>query len=259
MNRLAIFLGIILVTFCAYSQEQTESAFSENEFIKLKIKYLSFKTSEATLETKKEMFQGKEVIHVIGKGRSSKFLSLFFKVEDQYESYFDSKTTLPYRFVRNINEGGYTKNIIIDFDQEQKKATVNDLKHKTVKTFDTSYGVQDMISSFYYLRNNLDISNLKPNEEEKLTLFFDNENFNFKLKYLGTQTVRTKFGKINCLKFRPIVMADRVFKEEESLTIWISNDKNKIPVKITADIAVGSVTASLSEYRGLKHPLSKVN
>ncbi len=249
---------IFLSTLNMFAQHQ-ESAFSDHEFVKLKIKYLGFRMNEATLETKKETLNGKEVIHVIGKGRSTGLLNVFFKVRDRYETYMDSKTNIPYRFVRNINEGGYTKNVIIDFDHDKNKATVNDLKHKTVKTFDTPNDVQDMISSFYYFRNHIDTSNLKLNDEQELTLFFDNENFNFKLKYLGTQTVRTKFGKINCLKFRPLVMADRVFKEEESLTIWVSNDKNKIPVKLTADIVVGSITASLSEYKGLKHPLSKVN
>jgi len=114
-----------------------------------------------------------------------------------------------------------------------------------------------MISSFYYLRNTLDIETLKIGHEEKLTMFFDEENFDFKLKYLGTESIRTKFGKINCLRFRPLVMADRVFKEEESLSVWISNDKNLIPVKISADLAVGSLTAILNEYDGLKHPLEK--
>lgn len=242
----------------AFSQTENNEAFSEGEFVKFKIKYLSFNTSTATLEVKKEMLNEKPVYHIIGKGKSSKFLSLFFKVRDRYETYIDTKTYKPYRFVRNINEGGYTKDIVIDFNREKNTATVNDRKHKTVKSFSTPEDVQDMISSFYYLRNTLDVESLKKGDETALTMFFDNENFNFKLKYLGTETIRTKFGKINCLKFRPIVMADRVFKEEESLSIWVSNDKNKMPIRISADLAVGSLSAVLNEYRGIKHPIAKV-
>ncbi len=258
MKRIVVLLSIVC-SICTLNAQTKESAFSDNEFIKFKIKYLGFKMNEATLETKKETLNEKEVIHVIGNGRSTGLLNLFFKVRDRYETYMDPQTNVPYKFVRNINEGGYKKNVVIDFDPEKNKAKVTDYKHNTVKTFDTPEGVQDMVSAFYYFRNHIDESNLKPDHEENLTLFFDSENFNFKLKYLGTQTVRTKFGKINCLKFRPLVMADRVFKEEESLTIWVSNDKNKIPVKITADIVVGSITASISEYKGLQHPLSIVN
>jgi len=258
--KLAVNLWIALVSFFALSAQETkESVFSENELIKFKIKYLSFNTSTATLQTKKEVLNGKPVYHVVGEGRSSKFLSFFFKIRDRYETYMDTETYKPYRFIRNIDEGGYKKDIIIDFDQEKKKAVVNNRKRKTIKTFDTSEDVHDMISSFYYLRNKINPDSLKVGHEEKLMMFFDEENFNFKLKYLGTETIRTKFGKINCLRFKPLVMAERVFKEEESLSVWISNDKNLIPVKISADLAVGSLTAVLNEYSGLKHPLEKVN
>ncbi len=260
MKSIIILWNIWLSCFVLIGQENMkESVFSENEYIKFRIKYLSFNTSTAILQTKKEILNGKPVYHIIGEGKSSKFLSLFFKIEDFYETYIDTRTFEPYRFVRKINEGGHTKNIVIDFNREENKATVNDKKHKTIKTFKTVEGVHDMVSSFYYLRNTLDVEKLKVGEEKSLNMFFDNENYNFRLKYLGTDVVRTKFGKINCLRFRPLVMADRVFKEEESLSIWVSNDKNLIPVKISADLAIGSLTAIINEYDGLKYPLEKIN
>lgn len=250
----ALFLTISS-SFLSIAQN-SESCFQENEFLEFKIKYLSFNTSTATLNIKKEFLNSKPVYHVIGEGKSSKFLSFFFKIRDRYETYIDTKTYKPYKFVRDINEGGYTKDIIIDFDQTNNRATVNDRKRKTTKVFNTEADVHDMISSFYYLRNTIDASSLTKGDETALTLFFDNENFPFKLKFLGRETIRTDFGKKTCLLFRPIVMADRVFKEEESLTVWISDDENKIPVKISAELAVGSLTANLSEYKGLKHPFT---
>jgi len=257
--KFIINISIVLLNFFSLSGQETKnSVFSENEYIKFKIKYLSFNTSTATLQIKKETLHNKPVYHIVGEGRSSKFLSLFFKIRDRYETYIDTTTYMPYRFVRNINEGGYFKDKIIDFDREKNKATVNDRKHKTIKSFDVPANVHDMVSAFYYLRNHIDVKNLKVGDEKKLMMFFDEENFNFKLKYLGTEIIRTKFGKINCLRFVPLVMADRVFKEEESLNIWVSNDKNLIPVKISADILVGSITAILNEYGGLKYPLEKV-
>lgn len=246
--------------FSVFAQKQNQDCvFSENEFLEFKIKYLSFNTSTATLKNKAEVLNGKPVYHIVGEGKSSKFLSFFFKIRDRYETYIDTATYLPHRFVRNINEGGYKKDIVIDFDQAKNKAIVNNRKHKTVKSFDTKPNIHDMISSFYYLRNTIDADNLKIGEEKKLTMFFDEQNYNFKLKYLGEEIIRTKFGKIKCLRFTPSVMADRVFKEEESLSVWISKDKNLIPVKISADLAVGSLTAVLNKYEGLKYPLAKMN
>ena len=90
-----------------------------------------------------------------------------------------------------------------------------------------------------------------------LNMFFDEENYPFKLKYLGKETIRTTVNgskiRVKTLKFRPYVMAGRVFKEEESLTLWVSADDNKIPLKIKADLAVGSLRADLVQYKGLKH------
>ncbi|MCJ7757999.1 MAG: DUF3108 domain-containing protein, partial [Gillisia sp.] len=85
-------------------------------------------------------------------------------------------------------------------------------------------------------------------------MFFDDENHNFKLKFLGREVLNTKFGKIATLKFRPYVMAGRIFKEEEALTLWITDDKNKMPIRIKADLTVGSLNADLEEFKGLKHP-----
>ena len=262
MTQISI-MKFILVFFISISSffitnaQNVESCFQENESLEFKVKYLSFNFSNASLNIKKETLNNKPVYHIIGSGTSSSFLSLFFKVDDHYETYIDTETFLPYKFVRNINEGGYKKNIIIDFDQDAKLATVNDYKRNTTKVFNTTTNtVHDMVSSFYFLRNHIDSSNLKVGDENSLNMFFDNENYTFKLRFLGKETIRTKYGKKNCLVFRPLVMADRVFKEEESLTVWISDDKNKIPLKISADLAVGSITASLSKYSGLKHPFN---
>ena len=98
------------------------------------------------------------------------------------------------------------------------------------------------------------IKNVKVGEEIVLNMFFDKENFKFKLKYLGEEVMDTKFGKVPCLKFRLYVQKGRVFKENESLTLWVSNDENKVPIRIKASLAVGSLKADLDAFKGLKHP-----
>jgi len=84
-------------------------------------------------------------------------------------------------------------------------------------------------------------------------LYDDDGVYQFKLKFLGKDIVRTKYGKVECLKFRPYVQSGRVFKEQESLNLWVSNDLNKIPIRIKADLAVGSIKADLDGYNGLKN------
>ena len=234
---------------------QTESSFGHGEWFRFEMSYSGFlKAGEATITVNETVYKNKPVYHVIGKGWTTGAISWFFKVEDRYESYFDKKDIKPYKFIRDIDEGGHTKNIEIEFDQVNHKAYVNNIKHNRKKVFDTKPNIQDMISTFYYLRDNLDIDNLQIGNEVHVDMFFDDENYGFKLKYLGKETITTEFGKIRALKFRPYVMAGRVFKEEESLTLWVSNDKNKVPLRIQADLAVGSLRADLDAFKGLKHP-----
>ncbi|MFB9055425.1 DUF3108 domain-containing protein [Mariniflexile ostreae] len=254
-----IFLISLAILSLQTSFAQKESSFDTGEWFKFKMSYSGFLTAgTATLSVKDANLNGRDVYHVVGNGWTSGMIKWFFKVKDRYESYFDKETILPYKFVRNINEGGHTKDIEINFDQVNNKAYVNDKKNKTKTTIDTKPNIQDMVSTFYYLRNNLDIKNLKNGDEIEVDMFFDDENYGFKLKYLGEEVIDTGFGKVETLVFRPYVMAGRVFKEEESLTLWVSKDKNKLPLRIKADLAVGSLRADLDAFKGLKHPFKVI-
>jgi hypothetical protein len=104
------------------------------------------------------------------------------------------------------------------------------------------------------LRNHPNIDKLKVDESIAIDMFFDNETTKFKLKLIGHEIINTKFGAVQTMIFRPLVQSGRVFKEEESLTVWISDDDNKLPVRIKADLAVGSIKADIDSYRGLKNP-----
>ncbi|MFT7284655.1 MAG: hypothetical protein ACI90Q_001439 [Nonlabens sp.] len=259
MKKVIFLMMSVFVTSTAFTPgtEFTEAtqqvAFEDGEWFKFRIHYGVFNASYAEMKIEKARLKGKPVYHIKGKGKSTGLLHLFFKVNDKYETYIDRETVKPYRFIRKIDEGGHTKNIQIDFNHEAGTAIVHDKKHKEKTTVNIEPSTQDMMSAFYHLRNMVDIKTLKLGDEFTLPMFFDKENFNFKLSYLGEEEVKTKFGRVASLKFRPYVQSGRVFKEEESLTVWISKDENKIPLKIQAKLAVGSLTADLEAFKGLKH------
>ncbi len=250
-----ILLIVTLLISTHYTFAQKDHAFQSGEWFKFEMSYSNWlKAGNATLEVKESNYKGKPVFHVVGKGWTTGAIKWFFKVKDRYESYFDLNTGLPYKSIRQIDEGGHTKDVETEFDQLNNKAYVNNKKHKTQSTHSTEKNVQDMVSAFYYLRNNYNTSTIKEGEVVSLNMFFDEENYNFKLKFLGRETIDTNFGKVKTLRFRPYVMAGRVFKEEESLTLWISADENKIPLRVKADLRVGSLQANLESFKGLKHP-----
>ncbi len=235
-------------------KEKVKRAFKPGEWLKFRVHYGILNASYATLHLKSDKVDNIPVYHVVGKGKTTGFASLFFKVDDTYESYFDKKDGKPYKFIRKINEGGYTKDVEINFDHSKDLAILNDKKNNTQMNFTVGDSVQDLISAFYYLRDNYEFEDLVEGESLGLKVLYDDDGiFNFKLKYLGKEILKTKFGKVECLKFIPLVQSGRVFKEQESLSLWVSNDRNKIPIRIKADLVIGSITADLDGYNGLTH------
>ncbi|PKP29101.1 MAG: DUF3108 domain-containing protein [Bacteroidetes bacterium HGW-Bacteroidetes-18] len=231
-------------------------AFKGGEWLKFKMSYSNFLNAGfSTMEVRETTNNQKEAFHILGKGKSTGIVSLFFNVKDDYQTYMYKKSLLPYRFIRKIDEGGYTKDEEILFDHDNNEATVKNYKRNTVNKHPIGDDIQDLLSSLYYLRNQ-NLKNLKAGDEIELKMFIDKEITNFKLHFLGKEVVKTKFGKVNALKFRPMVQAGRVFKAQESLTIWISDDENKIPLLIKASLAVGSLRADLDEFKGLAHPFN---
>ena len=248
-----VIILIILFTTVSFDT-QKETAFGVGEWFKFRIHYGVINAGYATLEVKEAARNNKKVFHAVGKGWTTGMSRFFFKVDDTYESYFDKETGNPYQFVRKIDEGGYTKNMEGFFNQSADKVTVKDYKNKKEKVFAVPNNVQDIMSTFYYLRNHPTIDKLKVGEAVAIDMFFDEETTKFKLKFIGRENINTKYGTVSTMVFRPLVQSGRVFKEEESLTVWISDDDNKLPIRIKASLAVGSIKADLDGFRGLKYP-----
>jgi hypothetical protein len=250
MKRKILIVYLLFASCALFAQEKKRIPYKSGEWLEYKMSYSGFfKAGTATLELKETMLDGKKVYHAKGYGKTTGFISWFFKVKDTYESYFDTAQPKPYLFKRDVYEGGHIIKRNISFDYEKDTATIEDFKYKTIKKMPFA-NVQDMISAFYYLRN-VDIDTIKVGDEIKLNMFFDSKSYPFKLRFLGTEVIKTKFGKIKTLKMRPIVQSGRVFKESESVTIWVTADDNKIPIKLKASLAVGSLRAELKRYKGL--------
>lgn len=248
-----IVLLLLFITTVSFESKK-QDAFGTGEWFKFRIHYGFVNAGYATLEVKDASINNKKVFHVVGKGYTAGMSRFFFKVDDLYESYIDKETRNPYQFVRKIDEGGYTKNQEGFFNPSTNKIVVKDYKHKTEKTFVIPKNTQDIISTFYYLRNHPNIDKIKQGETIAIDMFFDDETTKFKLKFIGREDITTKFGLVSTMIFRPLVQSGRVFKEQESLTVWISDDDNKLPVRIKASLAVGSIKADLDAFRGLKNP-----
>lgn len=230
-----------------------EPAFGVGEKLEYRLHYGWIDAGIATLEVKKAQngpVNDPGLLHMVGIGKSTGAFDWFYKVRDRYETYFDPNKKRPRAFVRRVNEGGFIINRDYVFDHEKNEV-------KTEKgVFKTPADVQDMLSSFYYLRS-IDFSRAKKGDLFKVNAFMDYELYPFHVKYMGEETVTVDAGTFRCYKFVPVVQKGRVFKDEEDLKVWISKDHNEIPILAQAEVLVGSIKMELTSYKGLSGPLAK--
>lgn len=242
------------------STVQAQVPFQRGEKVAYRVHYGFMDAGEATIEVGIEtVFAGKPVYHIIGHGRSLGAFNYFYKVRDRFESYIDEKTFLPVYFLRRTDEGGYIINQDYLFNRHNNtvktKRSGSDQKRNGDSLFTIQSGMHDILSAFYYARA-MEASNFEFGKEVVLHTFFDEEHFPMKFKVIGRETLKTKLGKIKCLKVRPILQKGRVFKSEEDLTLWVSDDANRIPIRLQADVLVGSIKMDIKSADNLKSPLA---
>ena len=229
-----------------YPTIKTKS-FESGETLRYRVTYGFVDAGEAILtvkETDKKGANSRPLYHVRGEGKTLGAFNMFFRVEDLYESYIDKQGAFPWYFVRRVDEGGYTKSQDYTFMQDKQK--VNTGK----KEFKVPLGVQDMISSFYYART-LDFENMKPGDETEFNCFMDDEIYPLRIKFQGTEEIKIRKGKFDCMKFTPVVQEGRYFDKDDDVEFWVTNDLNRIPVLVKAKIPVGIIKMHLVEWDGL--------
>ena len=253
MKKYILFFTFIVLSFALPLNAQNNYKVGEN--LKFRVHYSGLNAGFASIDVKEATLNGKSHFHIVGKGTSTGAVRAFFKVDDNYESYIDKTDLKPTKFVRNIVEGSYKRHQIYYFDHANRKAKVENKRDGKVTTETIPYDAQDLLSAFYSLRN-ANHSTLKTGNYLNENIFLGDETLKFRLKVLGRETLKTKFGKIAAIKIRPYVQSGRVFKESESVTMWISDDDNLVPLKIKAGLLVGSLNADLNEYKNLKYPIN---
>src|SRR5690554_480086 len=206
MRKVIIFLiAVSLFSFTKIEKVNRQQPFGTGEFFKFKISYSRFLSAGyATLELTEATYNNKSVYHAKGFGANTGLSKLFFKVEDHYQSYFDKVTGKPYMAVRNVSEGNYKRDQRAYFNQNTNKILFKDFTKNREKTIEAPKNVQDVNSTFYYLRNHPNIDKLQIGQTIDIDMFFDDEILKFKLKYEGKETIKTKFGNISAMIFKQI-------------------------------------------------------
>lgn len=239
------------------NEEFVVDAFQKGEYLKYRLYYDSWATAwitagYGTMEIDREWayINGQRSYHITVTGNSAGIFNLFYKVRDRFESFLDEDELVSRKFIRHTREGKYKRDDQVIFDHRNLKA------RSTRAVKDITPGVQDIVSAFYCMRTyNFDTAEI--NDEYFMDFFLDDSLYHSKIIFLGREKIKTGFGDINCLGFKPQVAVGEIFQDPYPMELWVSDDKNKIPVIGKSGVYIGSVTLELVEYSGLKWELGE--
>ena len=229
-------------------------AYQDGEQLEYTVRYGFVTGGVGHFSVRDTTINGIKTNHIVVRGETTGIADIFYKVRDSYESYVNPETQLPVKAIRNISEGKYKKYEEVDYNRENnslyssRKGEQNDMPENIV----------DMVSAFYHARNNTFDDNLSIGDTIFYETYFSGQIYPLRIRYMGKETVSTKFGKIKCYKFIPITEVGRSFKSEDDMHVWISCDGNHVPIKIKFDLAVGSFVCELTKYQGMRYPLKTV-
>jgi hypothetical protein len=239
------------VEFCGLRNTTTQNSESITFHVFYNVAGIYVNAGTANFTNTLEKLNGKPVFHIVGDGKTNSSYDWVFRVRDRYESYIDTASLQPLKFVRNVNEGGHKQYENVSFNHSANTAVTTDGVYKVPNC------VQDVLSSIYYARN-IDFSKYKVNDKIPFTMFLDNEVYNMYIRYLGKEEIKTRYGKFKAIKFKPLLVKGTIFEGGEKMIVWVSDDANKIPIRIESPIIVGTVKVDMMSYKNLRHPLTSL-
>ncbi len=256
-GRIIAIVALLLISIALYAQNDfcgiKNTSFKEGERLVFKVYYnmgaIWVGAGYATFNTTLEDLNGRKVYHVVGDGKTMKSYEWFYKVRDKYETYIDAETMLPAKFIRNVDEGGFKIYNNVTFNQNIGQAISTNGVYKVPKC------IQDVLSAIYYARN-IDYSKYKPGDKIPFSMFLDDQVYNLYIRYIGKERVTTKYGTFNAIKISPLLIEGTIFKGGEKMMVWVSDDANRIPVRVDSPILVGSIKVDLVGYDKLRNPFT---
>lgn len=236
------------------------TAFKTGEKLIFEINYgfITAGTAEMSIAPNTVNINGRPCYDITFAVNSSSAFGSVYKVNDYYKCYLDQSGLFPWRFEQHIKEGNYTRDFEALFDHVYKKVKTYTGERDPKKfegEFDIPQYVHDGISAFYYVRT-LSFAGMKTGDVIKLENFYNDKSYPLDVKYLGKETVEVSAGEFKCIKVQPYFQEGGLFKSEGDITVWLTDDERRMPVKVSSKIIIGSVDVDLVEYSGLAGPLN---
>lgn len=253
MRSVILISSVLVFGLIARAEGQAfagEQSYLPGENLKYQLYYGPLNAGEAVMKLEHGRMEGREVLHAVMLGYTTGLADRLFRVYDVYESFMDPETGLPLKAIRNISEGRYQKYNEVIYDRYNNRviSQLSGIK-------ETPPGILDIVSSIYKLRDTMPSVALRDGEVIRLMAYFTDELYPLVIRYRGTETIRTRMGRFHALKFSPVSEPGRLFRTEDDITIWFSNDRNYVPLRVRLNMLVGAVRMDLVEAGGLRYEL----
>jgi hypothetical protein len=217
--------------------------FGAGEKLVFSVQYGLVTAGEATLEVRNlAAIGGRPAYRIISDARTNDFFSKFFSVRDRYESYMDTTALHSLRYEKHVREGKFKRDDAVDFDQAGHRAVY---KNKTVPIPPRT---QDVLSALYYVRT----LPLEVGQAISIANHTDGKNYPLIVKVLGREHVKVDAGEFDCIIVEPILRGPGVFNQQGRLTVWLTDDRRRIPVLMKSKVVIGHVAAILKSYEVAK-------
>jgi len=194
-----------------------------------------------------DTIRGRKAYYAEAVAKTTGLADKIYKIRDMYGGYFDPETLLPLKSIRDIREGTYRKYEVVEYYHDSLNAVSSESGDHEIPS-----NIRDMVSVFYWVRT-LNFDTMKYDDIVHVNTFFDDELFPFDMRFRGRESITTRGGTFNCIKLVPFVEPGRIFRKEDDMTIWFSDDANCVPIRGKFDLIVGSVKCDLIEWSGLKY------
>lgn len=261
MNRSHLLLAILTLSiyfsFTQYEQNRVipNKSFCTGEKVEYRVHYGFINAAEAKVEVAKSVsvVNNRPCFKVNASGRTVGAFDLISRVRDTWRSYIDTSAILPHMFERQIQENKYRKEEKVMFNHNKDQAIASD-KGET-KTYAVPNNIHDIISGYFFLRT-INFEKVTEGEVIEVPTFFDGEVYKLRVRYVGKDVIKTKFGKTRVLRLNPIIPNNKLFKGESPMRLWISDDSNKIPLKAEVELVIGSLEMDIKAYKGLRKEIT---
>ena len=223
---------------CGSDIENT--AFGPGEYLEFGV-YLGFlHAGSATLEVDDIVeIRGELCYHLKSTARSNAAVSVLYQVNDLVESFMDVENLYSLRYEKHLSEGNYKADKTVSFDQEAQLAFY---PKDTLQIFECT---QDALSALYYVRTldfNVGDTIPVPNHESK-------KNYPINVIVHKRERISVPAGEFDCILIEPIMKATGIFKQKGKLSVWVTDNDDKMPVMMKSKIPVGSVSARLTGFK----------